>query len=153
MGKILDRFRRNKKERKPTEEEVNAKLDAQGDASAKMPPPNQEQLQQLQQPTPKWSNYRSNNADKFSNNPTINNDKNDKTEISYGDETDDRHDDDYNLMVDGAPVYVVKQKRGYLSIFFSTAQTLILIVMIIQCKFAPISINREFSFSSVIRDT
>ncbi len=50
-------------------------------------------------------------------------------------------DEDYNLLIDGEPVYVVKQKRGYLSILFSLAQTAILIGMMIQCGVAPMRIN------------
>jgi len=38
-------------------------------------------------------------------------------------------------------VYIVKQKRGYCSIFFSVVQTLVLIAMTWQCKLAPMSIN------------
>jgi len=49
--------------------------------------------------------------------------------------------EDYNLMIDGKPVYVVKQKRGYLSIGFSVAQVIILIAMMIQCSVAPMNIN------------
>lgn len=54
--------------------------------------------------------------------------------------------DDYNLMLDadGEPVYVVAQKRGYLSILFSVSQTLILIAMMIQCNIAPTNINPMF---------
>jgi hypothetical protein len=50
-------------------------------------------------------------------------------------------DEDYNLIIDGEPVYVVKQKRGYLSIFFSLAQTVILFGMMIQCGVASMKIN------------
>jgi rhomboid protease GluP len=50
-------------------------------------------------------------------------------------------DADYNLIIDGDPVYVVKQKRGYLSIFFSLAQTVIVVGMMIQCGVAPMKIN------------
>ena len=53
-------------------------------------------------------------------------------------------DNDYNLMVEGEPIYVVSQKRGYLSILFSLSQTLILIAMMIQCKVAPMNINPMF---------
>ena len=49
---------------------------------------------------------------------------------------------DYTLYdQDGEPIYIVKQKRGYLSILFSLAQTVILIGMMIQCKVAPMKIN------------
>jgi hypothetical protein len=50
-------------------------------------------------------------------------------------------DEDYGLYIDGEPVYIVKQKRGYLSILFSLAQTIILIAMMIQCSVAPMRIN------------
>mmetsp|Transcript_226 Transcript_226/g.361 ORF Transcript_226/g.361 Transcript_226/m.361 type:complete len:373 (+) Transcript_226:164-1282(+) len=50
-------------------------------------------------------------------------------------------DEDYNLYIDGEPVYIVKQKKGYLSILFSLAQTVILIGMMIQCSVAPMRIN------------
>ena len=50
-------------------------------------------------------------------------------------------DEDYNLIIDGEPVYVVKQKRGYLSILFSLAQTVILVGMMIQCGVASMKIN------------
>lgn len=53
----------------------------------------------------------------------------------------DGNDGDFDLMVDGKPVYIVKQNRGYLSILFSVAQTGILIAMIIQCGIAPLKIN------------
>lgn len=48
---------------------------------------------------------------------------------------------DYNLIVDGNPVYVVKQKRGFLSIFFSILQIFILGGMMIQCSIAPLQVN------------
>lgn len=38
-------------------------------------------------------------------------------------------------------IYVVKQKYGYLSILFSLAQTIILIIMMVQCGVAPFNIN------------
>ena len=38
-------------------------------------------------------------------------------------------------------VYVVKQKYGYCSYFFSIVQTLVLIIMMIQCGIAPMNIN------------
>lgn len=50
-------------------------------------------------------------------------------------------DEDYGLYIDGEPVYIVKQKRGYLSILFSLAQTIILIAMMIECSVAPMRIN------------
>jgi rhomboid protease GluP len=50
-------------------------------------------------------------------------------------------DEDYSLYIEGEPVYVVKQKRGYLSILFSVAQTIILVGMMIQCGVAPMRIN------------
>lgn len=41
-------------------------------------------------------------------------------------------------------VYVVKQKHGYLSILFSATQTIILVVMMVQCGVAPMSMNPMF---------
>ena len=38
-------------------------------------------------------------------------------------------------------IYVVYQRHGYLSIFFSVVQTIILIAMMVQCGVAPFSIN------------
>ncbi|KAG7344274.1 rhomboid family protein [Nitzschia inconspicua] len=38
-------------------------------------------------------------------------------------------------------IYVVKQRYGVLSILFSVAQTVVLIVMMIQCGVAPLNIN------------
>lgn len=38
-------------------------------------------------------------------------------------------------------VYIVKQKHGYCSIFFSLVQTLVLICMVWQCGLAPMNIN------------
>ena len=49
--------------------------------------------------------------------------------------------EDYALFIEGEPVYVVKQKRGYMSIFFCLAQTAILVGMMIQCGVAPMRIN------------
>jgi membrane associated rhomboid family serine protease len=42
---------------------------------------------------------------------------------------------------DEMEIYVVKQKYGYLSILFSLAQTIILIIMMVQCGVAPFNIN------------
>ncbi len=136
MG-IFNKFRRNKTSKaSPAQEEINnANLNPEGDATAKLSPvkassahahphPNFDEEQ-----TPKWSNYHKDHDKNGNNNGNIN-------------------DDDYNLMVDDKPVYIVKQSRGYLSILFSTAQTLILIAMMIQCGLAPISINRKFKLSS-----
>ena len=50
-------------------------------------------------------------------------------------------DEDYSLYIEGEPVYVVKQKKGYLSILFSVAQTIIVVGMMIQCGVAPLRIN------------
>ena len=38
-------------------------------------------------------------------------------------------------------IYIVYQKYGYLSIFFSVVQTIVLIVMMCQCGIAPLRIN------------
>jgi len=38
-------------------------------------------------------------------------------------------------------VYIVKQKKGYLSLAFSMVQTLVLLAMIIECSIAPFAIN------------
>eukprot|EP00559_Dactyliosolen_fragilissimus_P002001 CAMPEP_0184866270 /NCGR_PEP_ID=MMETSP0580-20130426/21612_1 /TAXON_ID=1118495 /ORGANISM="Dactyliosolen fragilissimus" /LENGTH=368 /DNA_ID=CAMNT_0027365861 /DNA_START=83 /DNA_END=1189 /DNA_ORIENTATION=+ len=38
-------------------------------------------------------------------------------------------------------VYLVRQQKGYLSIGFSIVQTLVLLIMMIQCHIAPIQIN------------
>jgi|AntRauTorckE5430_2_1112549.scaffolds.fasta_scaffold17380_4 hypothetical protein len=38
-------------------------------------------------------------------------------------------------------VYIVKQKKGWLSLGFSMVQTIVLIVMMIQCTIAPFQIN------------
>ena len=38
-------------------------------------------------------------------------------------------------------VYIVKQKKGYLSLAFSMVQTLVLLAMIIECSLAPFAIN------------
>jgi len=54
---------------------------------------------------------------------------------------DDEVTDDYNLVIDGKPVYIVKQKRGYLSMGFSIIQTVIMIAMMVQCSIAPLKIN------------
>ena len=42
---------------------------------------------------------------------------------------------------DETEIYVVYQKHGYLSIFFSIVQTIVLIAMMIQCGIAPWNIN------------
>lgn len=42
---------------------------------------------------------------------------------------------------DETEIYVVYQKYGYCSIFFSTIQTLVLIAMMVQCGVAPMNIN------------
>lgn len=38
-------------------------------------------------------------------------------------------------------VYIVKQSYGYLAILFSLAQTVILVIMMVQCGVAPINVN------------
>lgn len=42
---------------------------------------------------------------------------------------------------DEEEVYIVQQKCGYLSIFFSLAQTIVLAIMMIQCGVAPFQVN------------
>lgn len=42
---------------------------------------------------------------------------------------------------DETEIYVVYQRHGYLSIFFSIVQTIVLIAMMIQCGVAPMNIN------------
>ena len=151
MGRIVELFRRKKKERKESPEEIIAGLEAEGDVNAKLPyegpsvtplptppPPQKEKLleqqQQQQQPQqleqqkpPNWSEFHQDAEEGNS-------------KIPQGD------DNDYDLMVDGKPVYIVKQKHGYLSILFSIAQTIILIAMMVQCKVAPMGINRKLEF-------
>ena len=49
---------------------------------------------------------------------------------------------EYSLMeIDGRPIYIVKQARGYLSILFSLVQIGILITMMVQCGIAPMKMN------------
>jgi len=48
--------------------------------------------------------------------------------------------DDVEEMVE-EDVYIVKQKKGWLSLGFSMVQTIVLIVMMIQCTIAPFQIN------------
>ena len=89
----------------------------------------------------------------FANNPTarpgdgngaydvenVRNTKNyDNIEGSYAQMKEDEPD---YLAINGEPVYVVKQKRGYLSILFSITQTVTLIGMMVQCNVAPLKIN------------
>jgi hypothetical protein len=149
--KVFGRFRRNVKNsssRTPTQEEVNANLDIEGNPNAKLQPNNEShqhtglqshqgvQSQQQQQQQIQVSQApRSSNSSKNNNN-------------AYDNQTDEfiENDGDYNLMVDGKPVYIVKQKRGYLSILFSLTQTGILIAMMVQCGVAPMSINRKFFY-------
>ena len=45
-------------------------------------------------------------------------------------------------------IYIVKQKAGYFSIGFSLVQTLILVVMMIECSVAPLNINRKYLIST-----
>ena len=143
MG-ILGRLRRNKdKGRTPTEEENNANLNVEGNANAKLQPIQPQQQLQNRQPqqveTPQWSNVHHKDAEHG-------------PETIYTKMQDDANargkerEEDYDLVYDDEdkPIYIVKQSRGYLSILFSLAQTVILIAMMVQCKVAPISINREF---------
>lgn len=143
MG-IFGRNRRNKdKGRTPTEEENNANLNVEGNANAKLQPIHPQQRQQNRQPqqveTPQWSNIH--NKDAEYGPETV------YTKMQDGDNARGRgREQDYDLVYDDdeKPIYIVKQSRGYLSILFSLAQTVILIAMMVQCKVAPISINREF---------
>ena len=162
--KIFGRCR-NDKVRKPTEDEINANLDIEGDATAKLPyvgptpTPTPLQPPQELEKTPKWSNYTNNNK----NNNGKHHDDSNRAAITIphgGDrganvhanaDTMEKFEDDYNLMeVDGKPVYVVKQKRGYLSILFSFSQIGILIAMMIQCGIAPMGINRKYLVICVV---
>lgn len=43
--------------------------------------------------------------------------------------------------VEESQIYVVKQRYGVLSIFFSIVQTVVLIIMMVQCGVAPFNIN------------
>eukprot|EP00934_Nitzschia_sp_Nitz4_P005209 Nitzschia sp. Nitz4//scaffold25_size161228//123082//124288//NITZ4_002449-RA/size161228-augustus-gene-0.116-mRNA-1//1//CDS//3329544643//5199//frame0 len=45
---------------------------------------------------------------------------------------------------DKTEVYLVQQRYGYMSLFFSAAQTIILIVMMTECGVAPMNINLMF---------
>jgi hypothetical protein len=49
--------------------------------------------------------------------------------------------DNDEYMDEEEEVYIVKQSHGYLAILFSLAQTLVLIIMMIQCGMAPLNIN------------
>jgi membrane associated rhomboid family serine protease len=49
---------------------------------------------------------------------------------------------EYSLMeIDGKPIYIVKQARGYLSVLFSLVQLGILVTMMVQCGVAPMKMN------------
>ncbi len=125
MG-FLGRFRRNKNNRTPTDEEKSANLNAEGDIQAKLPP-----TTTAASNPPQWSNLH-------------------KKDTEQGPATDyDRFDDE---VMDDTPVYVVKQRRGYFSILFSLAQTAILIAMMVECSVAPISVNRKFDRLTFIFD-
>jgi hypothetical protein len=52
----------------------------------------------------------------------------------------DYSNDDY-LDETEEEVYIVKQSYGYFAILFSVAQTLVLVIMMIQCGMAPLNIN------------
>ena len=150
--KVFGRFRRNhKSSRTPTQEEVNANLDLEGNPNAKLQPheSHQTELQQQPQPqphphetqTPRWSNYSKNkNRNNYPNENTYTNTNTNHNQVDDFQE----NDDNYNLMVDGKAVYIVKQKRGYLSILLSLIQTGVLVAMMVQCGVAPMNINRKF---------
>ncbi len=54
----------------------------------------------------------------------------------------DEFQKDPNLEEDDEDVpYIVKQRKGYLSLGFSMAQTLVLLIMLIQCGLAPFNMN------------
>ncbi len=112
--------------RMPTQEEIRASLNPEGNANAKLP--------QQQQ---KWSNQHRNDAE---NGP----------ETAYTEMSDYRKDRQIDFYEDDEfdekPIYIVKQNRGYLSIFFSVAQTAVLIGMMVQCSIAPMNINREYLY-------
>ena len=65
--------------------------------------------------------------------------------IEYHDDDEEQHqlrkyngeDDDSTA----TEIYIVRQQYGYCSIAFSIAQTLILIIMMVQCGVAPLNIN------------
>jgi membrane associated rhomboid family serine protease len=66
---------------------------------------------------------------------------NPKTQKNYGTNSSTNNhqgDDDYE---DDEEIYVVKQRYGVLSIFFSLVQTIVLAIMMIQCGVAPLKIN------------
>lgn len=59
------------------------------------------------------------------------------TQHSHDKDNKENNADDDSL----EPLYIVKQKRGYLSILFSLTQTLVLLTMMYQCSIAPLNIN------------
>jgi membrane associated rhomboid family serine protease len=75
---------------------------------------------------------------------STNNPRSSRTQENYGTTSSinnhqgllEQHDDE-----DEEEIYVVKQRYGVLSIFFSLVQTGVLIIMMIQCKVAPLKIN------------
>mmetsp|Transcript_1714 Transcript_1714/g.2258 ORF Transcript_1714/g.2258 Transcript_1714/m.2258 type:complete len:367 (-) Transcript_1714:259-1359(-) len=128
---IFDRFRRTKTPQ-PTEEQVNAQLNVEGDAAAKLQAP-----PDASSSAPQWSSYNQEQQQKQRSSSDPEGGRNSQN----SNRNDDYEDGEYNLMVDGKPVYIVKQQRGYLSILFSLSQTIILIAMMIQCGVAPMQIN------------
>lgn len=113
-------------------------------ASRGAPPPSVQETYGLEQSKVNQVPPRaSNDEESYHDHPTLPTNKSNKQESQPN---HNQENDDYNLMLDadGEPVYVVAQKRGYLSIFFSVSQTLILIAMMIQCNIAPTNINPMF---------
>lgn len=56
-------------------------------------------------------------------------------------EYDNKYGAQYGREDDLEEVYIVRQEYGYLSIFFSTVQGIILALMMWQCGIAPMEIN------------
>ena len=59
---------------------------------------------------------------------------------AYNHRNGGENDNDYTND-DEPEIYVVKQKYGYFSYLFSIAQTLVLIIMMVQCGVAPFNVN------------
>ena len=59
---------------------------------------------------------------------------------AYNHRNGSENDNDYTND-DEPEIYVVKQKYGYFSYLFSIAQTLVLIIMMVQCGVAPFNVN------------
>ena len=101
-----------------------------------------------QDTTPKWSshNRKQINREEEPLQNDVYQDHPNKDDVHRSRSNNNQANDDYGLMQDDKgdiPIYIVKQERGYLSYLFSFAQIVILIAMMIQCKVAPMSINRK----------